>query len=56
MAEGANVQAAGPDDAERLKAEKAAKKAHKAKVRRLFWMTQALVWHWITGAATPMDA
>ena len=52
MAEGANVQAAGPDDAERLKAEKAAKKAHKAKVRRLFWMTQARVWHWITGAAT----
>ena len=33
-------------------AEKAAKKAHKAKVRRLFWMTQARVWHWITGAAT----
>jgi hypothetical protein len=52
MAEGANLQAAGPDDAERLKAEKAAKKVHKAKVRRLFWMTQARIWHWITGAAT----
>jgi hypothetical protein len=52
MAEGANLQAAGPDDAERLKVEKAAQKAHKAKVRRLFWMTQARVWHWITGAAT----
>ncbi|MFT3724060.1 MAG: PepSY-associated TM helix domain-containing protein [Hyphomonadaceae bacterium] len=33
-------------------AEKAAKKAHRAKVRRLFWMTQARIWHWITGAAT----
>lgn len=52
MAEGANLEAAASKDAERLQAEKAAQKAHKAKVRRLFWMTQARVWHWITGAAT----
>ena len=52
MAEGSDISAAASEDAERLKAEKAAKKAHKAKVRRLFWMTQARVWHWITGAAT----
>ena len=47
MAEGSNISA---EDA--AAAEKAAKKAHKAKVRRLFWMTQARIWHWITGAAT----
>lgn len=33
-------------------AEKAARKAQRQKVRRLFWMTQARVWHWISGAAT----
>jgi hypothetical protein len=47
MAEGSNISAE-----EAAAAEKAARKAHKAKVRRLFWMTQARIWHWITGAAT----
>lgn len=56
MAEGsdisANASAEAQKAAEKAAAEKAAKKAHKAKVRRLFWMTQARIWHWITGAAT----
>jgi len=52
MAEGSDISAAASGDAEKLRAEKAAKRAHRAKVRRLFWMTQARVWHWITGAAT----
>jgi uncharacterized protein len=47
MAEGSNISAEAT-----AAAEKAAQKAHKAKVRRLFWMTQARIWHWITGAAT----
>lgn len=33
-------------------ARKAAEKAQRAKVRRLFWMTQMRIWHWISGAAT----
>lgn len=52
MAEGADIGAAASMDAAKLAAEKASVKAHKAKVRRLFWMTQARIWHWITGAAT----
>jgi hypothetical protein len=52
MAEGSDSSTRLIGEAERLAAEKAAAKAHKAKVRRLFWMTQARVWHWITGAAT----
>jgi hypothetical protein len=52
MAEGSDISATAVADAEKLAAEKAAKKAHRAKVRRLFWMTQARIWHWITGAAT----
>ncbi len=52
MAEGSDISATAVADAEKLQAEKAAQKAHRAKVRRLFWMTQARVWHWITGAAT----
>lgn len=39
-------------EAQKAVAEKAAQKAHRKKVRRLFWMTQARIWHWITGAAT----
>jgi len=27
-------------------------RAGRARARRLFWMTQARIWHWITGAAT----
>jgi uncharacterized protein len=49
MAEGAS--SAGIDKAA-LAAEKVAEKAFRAKKRRLFWMTQARVWHWISGAAT----
>lgn len=49
MAEGSNISASA--EAEKA-AEKAAQKAHRKKVRRLFWMTQARIWHWITGAAT----
>lgn len=52
MAEGSDIRANASADAEHAAAEKAAKKAHRAKVRRLFWMTQARIWHWITGAAT----
>ncbi|RYY91239.1 MAG: hypothetical protein EON61_28005, partial [Alphaproteobacteria bacterium] len=52
MAEGSNMSANASAEAEKAAAEKAAQKAHKKKVRRLFWMTQARVWHWITGAAT----
>lgn len=52
MAEGSDISASAVADAEKLAVEKAAKKAHRAKVRRLFWMTQARIWHWITGAAT----
>lgn len=52
MAEGSDIRANVSADAEKAAAERAAKKAHRAKVRRLFWMTQARVWHWITGAAT----
>ena len=51
MAEGSNITRDSVD-ADKAQAEKAAQKAHRAKVRRLFWMTQARVWHWITGAAT----
>jgi hypothetical protein len=53
MAEGSDIgaqtarQARAAEDADRE-----ARRAHKAKVRRLFWMTQARIWHWITGAAT----
>lgn len=56
MAEGSDISANASAEAQAaaLEAakEKAAKKAHKKKVRRLFWMTQARIWHWITGAAT----
>jgi len=52
MAEGSDSSTRAAIEAERAAAEKAAKKAHKAKVRRLFWMTQARIWHWISGAAT----
>lgn len=52
MAEGSNLSANASAEAEKAAAEKAAQKAHRKKVRRLFWMTQARVWHWITGAAT----
>jgi len=52
MAEGSDSSTPLIGGADRLAAEKAAKKAHNAKVRRLFWMTQARVWHWITGAAS----
>ncbi len=52
MAEGSDIGANASVDADKAQAERAAKKAHKAKVRRLFWMTQARIWHWITGAAT----
>ena len=52
MGEGSDISVGAIAEAEKLAAEKAAKKAHRAKVRRLFWMTQARVWHWITGAAT----
>lgn len=52
MAEGSDISGAAVAEAERFAADKASKKAHRAKVRRLFWMTQARVWHWITGAAT----
>lgn len=52
MAEGSDIRANVSADAEKAAAERAAKKAHRAKVRRLFWMTQARIWHWITGAAT----
>ncbi len=52
MAEGANIAARTSAEAEQDGADQAAEKAHKAKVRRLFWMTQARIWHWITGAAT----
>ena len=30
----------------------AAARAGRARARRLFWMTQARIWHWMTGAAT----
>jgi hypothetical protein len=52
MAEGSDTSLRAVADAEKAHAEKAAQKAHRAKVRRLFWMTQARIWHWITGAAT----
>lgn len=52
MAEGANIAARTSAQAEQNGAEQAVRKAHRAKVRRLFWMTQARIWHWITGAAT----
>jgi hypothetical protein len=52
MAEGSDMSLRAVADAEKARAEKAVQKAHRAKVRRLFWMTQARVWHWITGAAT----
>jgi hypothetical protein len=52
MAEGSDSLRTGHDASDALKAERAAARAHKAKVRRLFWMTQARVWHWISGAAT----
>ena len=52
MAEGSNLSANAYAEAEKAAAEKAAQKAHRKKVRRLFWMTQTRVWHWITGAAT----
>ncbi len=48
MAEGSNTSM----DAAAMAAEKAAQRAHRKKVRRLFWMTQARIWHWISGAAT----
>ncbi len=51
MPEGSDT-ARAVSEADKLAAEKAAKKAHKKKVRRLFWMTQARIWHWVTGAAT----
>jgi hypothetical protein len=52
MAEGSDMTANASAEAEKAAAEKAAQKAHRKKVRRLFWMTQARIWHWITGAAT----
>lgn len=52
MAEGSNLSADASAEAQKAAAEKAAQKAHRKKVRRLFWMTQARIWHWITGAAT----
>lgn len=52
MAEGSNLIANASAAAEKAAAEKAAQKAHRKKVSRLFWMTQARIWHWITGAAT----
>jgi uncharacterized protein len=52
MAEGSDISGNASAEAQKAAAEKAARKAHKAKVRRLFWMTQARIWHWITGAAT----
>jgi hypothetical protein len=52
MPEGSDSLRTGQDASDALKAEWAAARAHKAKVRRLFWMTQARVWHWISGAAT----
>jgi hypothetical protein len=52
MAEGSDIGTRASIDAEKAVAEKAAQKAHRAKVRRLFWLTQARIWHWITGAAT----
>ncbi|MDP3740226.1 MAG: PepSY-associated TM helix domain-containing protein [Hyphomonadaceae bacterium] len=51
MAEGSNISRDSVD-ADKAQADKAARQAHRAKVRRLFWMTQARIWHWITGAAT----
>ncbi len=51
MAEGSNIGARVVADAETV-ADKSAQKAHRARVRRLFWVTQARIWHWITGAAT----
>lgn len=52
MAEGSDISASAGAAAKLAAEDKAAKKAHRAKVRRLFWMTQARIWHWITGAAT----
>ncbi len=52
MAEGSDSLKTQDEAAAALKAERAAKRAHRAKVRRLFWMTQARIWHWISGAAT----
>lgn len=52
MAEGSDIAMRTASEAEVLRAERAAQTAHRAKVRRLFWMTQARIWHWITGAAT----
>jgi hypothetical protein len=54
MPEGSDIgaHASTAANAEREAAERAARKVHNAKVRRLFWMTQARIWHWITGAAT----
>ncbi len=48
MAEGSDMTATASAEAKKA----AAEKAHRKKVRRLFWMTQARIWHWITGAAT----
>jgi hypothetical protein len=52
MAEGSDMSLRVAADAQAAPADKAAQKAHRARVRRLFWMTQARIWHWITGAAT----
>ncbi len=52
MAEGSEISGGEIAQAEKAAALEAADTAHRAKVRRLFWMTQARVWHWITGAAT----
>ncbi|HEX5005996.1 MAG TPA: PepSY-associated TM helix domain-containing protein [Hyphomonadaceae bacterium] len=57
MAEGSDMSLRVASDAEKARAgspaqDRAAQKAHRARVRRLFWMTQARIWHWITGAAT----
>ncbi len=52
MAEGSDIRTNASADAETAAADKAARTTHRAKVRRLFWMTQARTWHWITGAAT----
>jgi uncharacterized protein len=53
MAEGSNIGAsAASRSSEAGIADREARRAHRAKVRRLFWMTQARIWHWISGAAT----
>lgn len=52
MAEGSDTRTSASGNGNDAGPGPGANTAHRARVRRLFWMTQARIWHWITGAAT----